>query len=114
MTWILSDVLEKKKEPDVKSLLPYFDVIQTHQQKEAMRVLISILLGIPQVFSLLRREFSNQRNHKGIIGDPKDAIRPGVPRGRGRLRDASLHFPLFRHGGSNPHRTSTYCPNSSP
>ena len=46
MIWILSDVLDRKRDTDVKSLLPYFDAIRTHPQKEAMRVLISVLLGI--------------------------------------------------------------------
>ncbi|KAK8805167.1 hypothetical protein WA588_000110, partial [Blastocystis sp. NMH] len=48
MIWILSDVLDRKRDTDVKLLLPYFDAIRTHPQKEAMRVLISVLLETSQ------------------------------------------------------------------
>lgn len=113
MIWILSDVLDRKRDTDVKSLLPYFDAIRTHPQKEAMRVLISVLLGILRVFTLSPRNLPNQRSRKGINGGPENAVRPGIARGCGHLRDASIHLSLLRHGGSHPHRASAHRSHSS-
>lgn len=114
MTWILSDVLEKKGHGDVNTLLPYFDAIRTHQQQEAMRVLISVLLGTSAPFSLSLRNLPNKRSQKGINGDPEDAIRLGIARGCGRLRDAPLYLSLSRHGGSNPHGSGEFWTSPSP